>query len=119
MVAGVYVFDGSSGNVVESSKIGVGAGGQKLGNAQYGVLLYNAANNTVVMKGSNANVLANSGIGNFREFTGAVPSSSTTTKKKTKTATKSSVPAGPMASAAPISRPKSAGGSASTRRTGR
>ncbi len=125
-VAGVYVFDGASGNLVERNRIGVGSGGQKLGNAQYGVLLYNAASNTVPMSGPTANVLANSGIGNFREFTGAVPTSSTstttttttTTKKKPKTVAKSSVPAGPLASAS-ISRPGSAGGSASTRRTGR
>ena len=120
-VAGAYLFDGSSGNLLQRNRIGVGATGKKLGNGQYGVLLYNAASNTVDMSKAAGNTIANSGIGNFREFTGVVPKTTTTTtsKKKTKTVTKAAHPTGPKVSARSISRPGSAGGSASTGRTGR
>ncbi len=124
-VAGVYLFDGSSGNLIQHNRIGISATGKALGNGQYGVLLYNAATNTVDMSKNTGNTIANSGIGNFREFTGPVTASSstntTTTKKKktTKTVTKAAHPTGPKVAAKSISRPGSAAGSASTHRTGR
>jgi hypothetical protein len=101
-VAGVYLFDGASGNLVQRNRIGIGASGKKLGNGQYGVLLFNAAKNTVVRSGPTANTIANSGIGNFREFTGSVTGTSTT-PKKTKAVVKASHPTGPKASGRAIS----------------
>ena len=126
-VAGVYLFNQASGNLVERNRIGITATGKKLGNHQYGVLLFNAANNNVVRTGPKANTIANSGIGNFREFTGvaknSAPSTSTTktksTKAKAKAVVKASHPTGPKVSAKTVSRPGSAAKSASSRRTAR
>jgi hypothetical protein len=71
-IAGVYILGGQSvGNLVEGNFIGYAANGStRIGNAQYGVLLYNAPANTVVRSGPNANRTTRSGIANFREFTG-------------------------------------------------
>ena len=71
-IVGVYILGGQSvGNVVEGNLIGFAANGStRVGNGQYGVLLYNAPANTVVRSGPNANRITGSGIANFREFTG-------------------------------------------------
>jgi hypothetical protein len=71
-IAGVYILGSQSvGNVVAGNLIGYDASGSgRPGNGQYGVLLYNAPNNTVVRTGRNANRVTRSGIANFREFTG-------------------------------------------------
>jgi titin len=74
LVAGVYIFDQASGNLVQFNRIGITSGGKALGNLQYGVLLFNAANNIIDMSKATGNIIANSGIGNFREFTGPVSS---------------------------------------------
>ena len=47
--------------------------GKGLGQGDYGVLLYNAPNNTVVVAGKNANRILGSGIAAIREFTGSTP----------------------------------------------
>jgi parallel beta-helix repeat protein len=126
-VAGVYLFNLASDNLVERNRIGITATGKKLGNHQYGVLLYNAANNNVVRSGPTTNTIANSGIGNFREFTGAVAKNSGTskptktkvkTKAKPKTVVKAAHPTGPKVSAKSISHRGSAAKSASNHRTG-
>ena len=78
-VAGVYFYNQASGNLVQEDRIGVSSTGKPLGNLEYGVLLYNAANNTIDKSKATGSVIANSGIGNFREFTGAAPASTTTT----------------------------------------
>ncbi|MGC8639322.1 MAG: beta strand repeat-containing protein [Isosphaeraceae bacterium] len=72
IISGVYVIAGQSvGNVVESNLIGYAANGvTRLGNREYGVLLYNAANNNVPQRGPVGNRIVASGIANFREFTG-------------------------------------------------
>ncbi len=68
---GVYVLGGQSvGNVIQGNTIGLTAAGGRAGNAQYGVLLYNAPSNTVVRSGPSSNRISGSGIANFREFTG-------------------------------------------------
>ncbi|WP_435009257.1 beta strand repeat-containing protein [Tundrisphaera lichenicola] len=94
-ITGVYFFDQSANNLVQRNTIGFKAGGGALGNLEYGVLLYNASNNTVPRSGSDANKIGNSGIGNFREFTGPVPTSTTTTSSTSKNARKSATPKGP------------------------
>jgi hypothetical protein len=88
-IAGVYILAGQSvGNVVAGNLIGYDASGRgRPGNGQYGVLLYNAPNNTVVRSGPNANRVTRSGIANFREFTGRPvvanpPAGQKTPKKK-------------------------------------
>jgi hypothetical protein len=70
---GVYLFDGAAGNVVRRNLIGTAADGRRrLGNVEYGVLLFNAPNNAVARRGPDRNIIQASGIGNFREFTGPV-----------------------------------------------
>jgi parallel beta-helix repeat protein len=125
-VAGIYLYDNSTGNTIERNRIGVSSTGKRLGNLQYGILLYNSASNTAPTSGAGANTIANSGIGNFREFTGPVPStssstSSTTSAKSTSKVKSNSVsiksvhPTGPSLK---LSRPGSASKSASTHRSG-
>lgn len=120
-VAGVYIYDMASGNVVQENRIGVSVAGKPLGNLQYGVLLYDAPNNTVDMSKETGNLIANSGIGNYREFSGTTTSTtSTSTQVKAKTVVKASHPAGPKAkvSSKSVNPRGSAGGSPSTGRTG-
>jgi hypothetical protein len=76
--AGVYFFSGSAGNVVEGNFIGTNATGSTgIGNGAYGVLLFNAPNNTVDRSNTAINRLVNpGGIAAFREFTGPVSSAS-------------------------------------------
>jgi titin len=123
-VAGVYLYNQAIGNVIQRNRIGVSATGKKLGNLQYGILLYNAASNTAPTSGAGANTIANSGIGNFREFTGSTSTTtSTSTSSKTskssvkskKVAVKSVHPTGPKSK---VSRPGSASTSAESHRTG-
>ena len=116
-VAGVYLFDAAAGNLVQNNRIGVTASGKPMGNGEYGILLYNAANNLIDKTQATGNLIANSGIGNFREFTGPAPTSSTTTTKskiKAKSIAGASHPVGPKG----ISPRGSVAGSASTSRTG-
>jgi hypothetical protein len=89
--AGVYLFGQSSStqaNVVQANTIGLKTGGRgSLGNRLYGVLEFNAPNNTVVQRGKGANRFAANGIANVREFTGPVnsgtaPGTSTTAHKR-------------------------------------
>ena len=95
-VAGVYFFNGAASNLIQRNKIGVSAAGKKLANLQYGVLFFNAANNILDKSPGTGNIIANSGIGNFREFTGKVLPATTTTTKKPKA--KAIHPTGPRAS---------------------
>jgi hypothetical protein len=71
-IAGVYILAAQSvGNLVESNLIGFAANGStRLGNGEYGVLLYNAPSNTVVRSGPTGNRIVGSGIANFRVFIG-------------------------------------------------
>jgi hypothetical protein len=55
-----------------------GKGGKGLGQGDYGVLLFNAANNNVARSGKGANLIRGSGIAPFREYTGPVPKGPTT-----------------------------------------
>ncbi len=77
--AGVYFFSGSAGNVVTGNFIGTDASGSRgIGNGAYGVLLFNAPNNTVDRSNTGNNRLTNpGGIAAFREFSGPVSSAST------------------------------------------
>ena len=76
-VAGVYVFSSAAitrGNVIRANRIGPAMSGKRgPGNRLYGVLLYNAADNTVDRQGGFRNVFFGNGIADFREFTGPVP----------------------------------------------
>lgn len=71
-VTGVYILAAESvGNVVQGNLIGFAANARtRLGNGQYGVLLYNAPSNAVPQSGPGRNRIVASGIANFREFTG-------------------------------------------------
>ncbi len=79
--AGVYVFDSDDpSNIISDNFIGSDVTGKKnLGNGDYGVLLYNAASTTVNRTKSADNLLLPAQIAAFREFTGAVPATTTTT----------------------------------------
>jgi titin len=76
-VAAVYVFGSKAvtrGNVIRANRIGLATTGTRgPGNRKYGVLLYNAADNTVDRRGASRNVFFGNGIADFREFTGPVP----------------------------------------------
>ena len=73
---GVYIVgtDGSStNNQVLGNFIGLSVNGRsRPGNVLYGVILVNAPNNNVPQSGPSANKIVGSGIANFREFSGAV-----------------------------------------------
>jgi hypothetical protein len=75
--AGVFILSrsaGSSGNVVQGNDIGAGLGGSSgPGNTGYGVLLFNAPGNQVVVTGPAANVFGANGIQNFRNYSGPLP----------------------------------------------
>ena len=95
-VTGVYLFSGAAGNLIQDNQIGFTATGGKLGNLQYGILFFNAANNINDTSATTGNKIGNSGIGNFREFTGPVTTTSTTTTTTTtKKVTKAAHPKGP------------------------
>ncbi|WP_435019967.1 beta strand repeat-containing protein [Tundrisphaera sp. TA3] len=72
--AGIYILgqsNSSRGNVVVGNVIGIRSRGKKaLGNRLYGVLLFNAPDNSVARSGRGANRFAANGIADFREFTG-------------------------------------------------
>jgi titin len=82
--AGVYILghSGSSkGNVLQRNLIGYGAGGARgAGNAQYGVLLFNAPNNRVDKSRANRNRFKGNGIADVREFTGPETAGNTPTR---------------------------------------
>jgi titin len=90
LITGVYILGGQSvGNVVEGNLIGFAANGRtRVGNKQYGVLLYNAPANTVLRAGPNANRITGSGIASFREFTGRRVSANPSGSQKTQRAAK-------------------------------
>ena len=71
-IAGVYILGGQSvGNVVAGNLIGYAINGStRLGNREYGVLLYNAPTNTVPQSGPSGNRIIASGIANYRVFNG-------------------------------------------------
>jgi hypothetical protein len=75
--AGIFILSrsaSSSGNVVQGNDIGAGLGGSSgPGNTGYGVLLFNAPGNQVVVTGSAANVFGPNGIQNFRNYSGPLP----------------------------------------------
>ena len=81
---GVYILGGQSvDNVVERNVIGSTATGKRAGNGEYGVLLYNAPNNTVVRSGQNTNQITGSGIANYREFIGPAVSANSSGNQAT------------------------------------
>ena len=73
---GVYIFStngSSTDNQVVGNSIGLSVNGRsRPGNVLYGVMLYNAPFNNVPQSGPSANRIVDSGIANFREFSGAV-----------------------------------------------
>jgi uncharacterized repeat protein (TIGR01451 family) len=77
--AGVFILSRSSvsqGNLVQANDIGAGPGGSAgPGNMGYGVVLYNATNNQVVVAGQAPNVFGPSGIANIRNYVGPLPAS--------------------------------------------
>ena len=122
-MAGVYLFDGAAGNLIQDNQIGFTAAGRPLGQPPVRHPLFNAANNTVDRSAATGNKIGNSGIGNFREFTGPVTTAiddHDTTKTSRKASQSRRRPA--SAIAGPIRRsisPRaSAAGSAATRRSG-
>jgi hypothetical protein len=75
--AGVFILSRSavsSGNVVQGNDIGAGVGGSSgPGNTGYGVLLFSAPGNQVVVTGPVANVFGPNGIQSFRNYSGPLP----------------------------------------------
>src|SRR5262249_26288520 len=66
---GLYLFSTQTltgSNAIQGNQIGFASGGVP---QQYGVLLYNAANNPVPLSGAGANRIMGSSIANVREFT--------------------------------------------------
>jgi hypothetical protein len=75
---GLYFFDNAKNNVALNNYIGTdinGNPGKGLGQGDYGVLLYNAPNNTVPLSGNGSNKILGSGIAPVREFTGSTSAS--------------------------------------------
>jgi hypothetical protein len=77
--AGVFILSRSSvsqGNLVQANDIGAGPGGSAgPGNMGYGVVLYNANNNQVVVAGQTTNLFGPNGIANIRTYVGPLPAS--------------------------------------------
>jgi len=73
---GVYIVGtggSSTGNQVLGNFIGLSANGaSRPGNVLYGVILVNAPNNNVPQSGRSANKIVDSGIANFREYSGPI-----------------------------------------------
>ena len=68
---GIYFYSGAAGNLVQSNLIGTNASGKtgkNLGLGDYGILLYNAPQNTYPTRGKGANKIRGSGIAATREF---------------------------------------------------
>ena len=95
---GIYFYSGAAGNLVQSNLIGTNASGKtgkRLGLGDYGILLYNAPQNTYPTRGKGANKIRGSGIAATREYSSGDPlatTSGTTSKGRAK-----SVPSGPRA----------------------
>ena len=95
---GIYFYSGAAGNLVQGNRIGTNASGKtgkRLGLGDYGILLYNAPQNTYPTRGKGANKIRGSGIAATREFSSGKPlatTSGTTSKRRAK-----SVPSGPLA----------------------
>jgi titin len=71
----IFYFANAANNVAENNDIGTnasGKGGPGFGAGDYGVLLFNAANNQPNRLGSRTNRILGSGIAAIREFTGPV-----------------------------------------------
>lgn len=98
--AGLYIFASkASGNVIQGNQIGFARGGSV--RQSYGVLLYNAPNNAVPLKGVGANRIVGSRIANVREFTGASGTAARQTTSGVKSQGRTSsraVPSGPLGS---------------------
>src|SRR5262249_21487958 len=79
---GVYIVGtggSSTNNEVAGNHIGVSAsGGSGPGNLLYGVIFVNAPDNSAPQSGPYANRFADSGIANFREYSGPVTTTSHT-----------------------------------------
>jgi parallel beta-helix repeat protein len=71
--AGIKIEGTTTGNVVKNNAIGVGAGGQNVGNRFYGIWLLGSTNNTVGdVLGAEGNVVANNGVyGIYADGSGA------------------------------------------------
>ena len=73
---GVYIVasgGSSTDNQVLGNFIGLSAnGGSRFGNVLYGVILVNAPNNNVPQSGLSANKIVDSGIANYREYSGPI-----------------------------------------------
>jgi len=81
---GIYFFNGAASNVVQGNFIGTninGKPGKGFGQGDYGVLLFNAPNNTIPRSGKRGNRIAGSGIAAVREFTGTTSTGQSTRKK--------------------------------------
>ena len=95
---GIFFYQGAAGNLVQSNLIGTNASGKTgkhLGLGDYGILLYNAPQNTYPTRGKGANKIRGSGIAATREFSSSAPlatTSGTASKGRAK-----SVPSGPRA----------------------
>jgi uncharacterized repeat protein (TIGR01451 family) len=75
--AGVFILSRvsvSEGNLVQANGIGAGPNGAAgPGNMGYGVVLYNAPNNQVIVAGQTPNVFGPNGISNIRNYVGPLP----------------------------------------------
>ena len=95
---GIYFYSGAAGNLVQSNLIGTNASGKTgkhLGLGDYGILLYNAPQNTYPTRGKGANKIRGSGIAATREYSSSArlaKTSGTTSKGRAKL-----VPSGPLA----------------------
>jgi len=102
---GIYFYAGAAGNLIQSNLIGTNASGKtgkNLGLGDYGILLYNAHQNTYPTSGKGANKIRGSGIAATREYSSGDPlatTSGTTSKGRAK-----AVPSGPRAH---VRRPRS------------
>jgi len=97
--AGVFIQSlagNASGNTVDGNFIGLGPGGSAgPGNNGYGIVLFNAPNNTIGRAGPAANHFGRNGIADIRLFTGPVPGSRLLTVASRSRRRESTHPAGP------------------------
>jgi hypothetical protein len=92
---GVYIVGtrgSAANNQILGNAIGLSTtGASRPGNALYGVLLVNAPDNNAPQSGPGANRLVASGIANFREYSGPIPTSNSKTGGNSASTAKSPV----------------------------